>query len=266
MKIIVDNREKKLIELLKINSEIISKKYEIKVEALTLGDVLICDENDNIIIMIERKTISDLNSSIKDGRYSEQSFRLNNCETHNHNIIYLIEGNILNNNHRINNKTIYSSLLSLNYMKGFSVFRSFNIQESTEIILRMFDKLVRTNCNTGFYKNKIVNDNVTEIKTDTITCDVNVSDNLSNCINYVDVIKNEKKANITPENINIIMLCQIPNISTCSAKAILEQYDYKTLINNIETIDLTNIKIKSADGKERKISKRVIDNLKKYLK
>ena len=47
-----------------------------------------------LIILIERKSLNDLESSIKDGRYSEQSIRLNSSEIHNHNIYYLIEGNI----------------------------------------------------------------------------------------------------------------------------------------------------------------------------
>ena len=35
-----------------------------------------------------------LNSSIKDGRYVEQSHRLTGYNMHNHNIIYLIEGDL----------------------------------------------------------------------------------------------------------------------------------------------------------------------------
>ena len=44
------------------------------------------------LLIIERKSLNDLASSIKDGRYAEQSFRLSNIEHHNHNIVYLIEG------------------------------------------------------------------------------------------------------------------------------------------------------------------------------
>jgi hypothetical protein len=42
--------------------------------------------------------------------------------------------------------------------------------------------------------------------------------------------------------------------------------DYKTLLTNIDTIDFTDIKIETKDGKERKLSKKIIENLKKYLK
>ena len=64
----------------------------------------------------------------------------------------------------------------------------------------------------------------------------------------------------------MIMLCQIPNISSTSAKAILKHYDYKTLVADIDNIDFSDVKIETADGKERKISKKIIENLKKYLK
>ena len=37
-------------------------------------------------LVIERKSINDLLSSIKDGRYAEQSYRLNGLPNHNHNI------------------------------------------------------------------------------------------------------------------------------------------------------------------------------------
>ena len=253
MKLKIDYREKKIIDLLNKNDEMKTKKYDFSVENLILGDIVICDDEDIEVLLIERKSISDLASSIIDGRYNEQSFRLNNNELHNHNIIYLIEGNL--QMHRpysnINKKTIYSSMVTLNYHKGFSVMRSMNVQESVEIIVRMFDKMVREN-KKGFYQNM----NYT-----------NMSNSLSEDkkTEYVDVIKSEKKSNITPENINIIMLCQIPHISSITAKSILKYYDYATLVTSIDVIDLDVIMVISKDGKERKLSCKIIENLKKYL-
>ena len=252
MKLKIDYREKKIIELLNKNDEFKTKKYVFSVENLSLGDMIISDDADNAIVMIERKSISDLSSSIVDGRYNEQSYRLNNNKLHNHNIIYLIEGNL--QIHRpysnINKKTIYSSMVTLNYHKGFSVMRSMNIQESVDIIIRMFDKMERAN-KDGFYKNM---------------CYTNQNNSVSeNKIEYTDVIKSEKKSNVTPENIHIIMLCQIPYISSTTAKSILKYYDFATLCTSIDIIDLDIIKVVSNDGKERKISSKIIENLKKYL-
>ena len=47
-----------------------------------------------------KKTVNDLLSSIVDGRYKEQSLRLDNYNLHNHNIIYLIEGDMRNNDNQ----------------------------------------------------------------------------------------------------------------------------------------------------------------------
>jgi len=49
--------------------------------------------DDKDILLFERKSFSDLLSSIKDGRYEEQSYRLlNSGEFPPHSIFYLIEG------------------------------------------------------------------------------------------------------------------------------------------------------------------------------
>ena len=79
MTIKVDIREKDLYTL-------ISNKTKAEYENLTLGDIVISVKNE--LVIIERKTLKDLAASIKDGRYREQSFRLNECGCHNHNIIY----------------------------------------------------------------------------------------------------------------------------------------------------------------------------------
>ena len=91
----VDYREKKLISNLRRLRDMYDyEKITICVENLPIGDIVILDENDEEKLIIERKTLSDLSSSIKDGRYVEQSYRLNGESIHNHNIVYLIEGDI----------------------------------------------------------------------------------------------------------------------------------------------------------------------------
>ena len=41
---------------------------------------------------------------------------------------------------------------------------------------------------------------------------------------YVDVIKKEKKKNITPENIGEIILSQIPGVSSHTSKVIMKNF------------------------------------------
>ena len=68
--IILDNREGKLIDYFK-------DKPRILIEQLELGDIIFrINDNDEVKYIIERKSVSDLYSSIKDGRYREQKVRL----------------------------------------------------------------------------------------------------------------------------------------------------------------------------------------------
>ena len=90
----VDYREKKLIKLLTLFNKEYDLKLKITVENLDIGDIILY-KNEKEKIIIERKTLKDLESSLKDGRYIEQSYRLNGYTLHNHNIIYLIEGCII---------------------------------------------------------------------------------------------------------------------------------------------------------------------------
>ena len=141
MHLLIDNREpKKNIDYLNyLNS---NNNYIIKIQTLEIGDYIIYDEiNNKNIIIIERKSLADLESSIKDGRYDNQSYRLNQIDIHNHNIYYLIEGSIINYRNSNFKNTLYSSLLSLSYYKGFSVINSLNNIESCELVYSFFAKL-----------------------------------------------------------------------------------------------------------------------------
>ena len=91
----VDTREVALLQ--QINNQVsvipVFKNIKVQTETLPIGDIIINDDTEDKII-IERKSVNDLLSSIKDGRYEEQSYRLNGLNHHNHNIVYLIEGDV----------------------------------------------------------------------------------------------------------------------------------------------------------------------------
>ena len=149
----IDYREKKLIPIIQSLNADYNFNIPIDVVNLPIGDIIICDDDETELLLIERKSLADLAASIKDGRYSEQSYRLHSYSLHNHNIIYLIEGNLslfgsnyhsnYNRNQRINRKSLQSSMLTLLYYKGFSVLRTMSIQETSEMILQMCDKIGR---------------------------------------------------------------------------------------------------------------------------
>jgi crossover junction endonuclease MUS81 len=296
----VDTRETSLLFQINRLKTImpIFKNITILTEALPLGDIIIC-EGKNEKLIIERKTASDLLSSIKDGRYEEQSYRLNGVNHHNHNIIYLIEGEMMSlnrfksneNSYIITDKlTFYSAMFSLNYYKGFSVFRSNSLEETALIICNMAYKLEKETCGKkAFYQNPSDENNLFIASeslngTDSAVCenlsiesDENVSKLDTNIIcskkstnnkDYANVIKKVKKDNITPDNIGSIMLCQIPGISSVTALAIMEKF--KTLPNLIKEIEankdcLKDIASINEKGQKRKINKTCIANLIKFL-
>ena len=268
----VDIRETALLE--KINNLIatmnVFKNITIKSETLPIGDIIICD-NDIEKIIIERKSVSDLLSSIKDGRYEEQSYRLNGLNHHNHNIVYLIEGDVNKNSYyksRNDSEKLmaYSAMFSLNYYKGFSVFRSFSMDETAIIVLNMAYKLEKENgTKKAFYKNPEIQVQV-EVEVENEQCVE--SNEEQNVKDYVSVIKKVKKENITPDNIGEIMLCQIPGISSVTALAIMEQY--KTIPNLIKELETNNDCLKdisstNSKGQVRKINKTSVANIVKFL-
>lgn len=145
MDIIIDCRETKLYQecaalLEKYN---LSNIITLSSGNLPIGDIII-KSNSIESVIIERKSINDLASSINDGRYKEQSFRLHATNVANHNVIYLIEGNLskyIKKYGRIDKTALYSALVSINYYKGFSVIRSDNVEESAEYIIRYANKI-----------------------------------------------------------------------------------------------------------------------------
>ena len=274
----IDVREHELIKLCKYYLEISPsyKDISIEVEALPLGDVIITDGSNERVI-IERKSLRDLTASIKDGRYEEQSYRLNGINHHNHNIIYLIEGDMNRPNvfkDKMDKSTLYSAMFSLNYYKGFSVLRSIALDETAMIICNMAYKIKKSDTDNkqAYYLNRPIIapvDKIVEV------CDNHASDNIpildtdKETDNYCSVVKKVKKENITPDNIGEILLSQIPGISNVSAKAIMIQFKtFPNLILKINEDDtcLKNITYVNEKNQTRKISKLVISNMIKYLK
>lgn len=281
----LDMRENELLLQMNILLSVIPlfKDITIEVVSLPIGDVILYDEEKQTSeLIIERKSISDLSSSIKDGRYEEQSYRLNGLDHPNHNIMYIIEGDVNKMNRfkdtKIEKLTIYSAIFSLNYYKGFSVMRTFSVEETAIFICNTLVKMKKErNHKQPFYKNNVAhNENRIDenqaiqanpenqskpIEDMNPTVEQSVKD-------YVNVVKKVKKENVTPDNISEIMLCQIPSISSVSALAIMNKF--KTIKNMIKCIEtdpncLSDITIEDDKGKHKKINKNCSANILKYL-
>ena len=281
MLIKVDNREQDLLKQIQNLVLFIPAFKQLKVEtaALPLGDIIIYDDNDEKLI-IERKCLNDLLASIKDGRYEEQSYRLNGLNHPNHNIYYLIEGDVNKANrfkdNNIEKLTLYSAMFSLNYYKGFSVMRTLSMEETAIFICNTASKLSKSD-KKAYYENKPHVNIVANI----ITCEngeksleaveqnlTEAGQNLESDKDYISVVKKVKKENITPENIAEIMLCQIPGISSVTAIAIMDKFKtIPNLINEIQQNDncLKDISYQNSKGQSRKINKTSLANIVKFL-
>lgn len=208
IEIVLDERERDLYEeIQKIQTDIpISKRV------LTIGDILITNQENKPLLLIERKTLRDLLASIKDGRYTEQSYRLLNASgLPPHNILYCIEG-MMNLIKLKEEKTrIYSALTSIHYYKGMGVLKTPSVQETAELIVRTAEKIQRESDNgkTPYQPPVVSGDEV----------------NPTGGSYSKTLVSSVKSENITPENIGEIMLSQIPSVSIASARALLSKYD-----------------------------------------
>jgi len=273
MKIIIDEREHSLYE----KCILISNQYKnivLSKEVLPIGDILFKTDHDTDILLIERKSFSDLLSSIKDGRYEEQSYRLlNSSGLHPHSIFYLLEGMFSQLYNPNDKKIILSAMTSLQYFKGFSMIRTSSVNETAEFVLSMADKIDRElqKGKQPFYLLDVYrqNNNIIENLENTIDLsnNINTINTTLTSSQYCSVVKKVKKDNITPENIGEIILCQIPGISSTTAIAIMKNFNgFPQFIDELKKNPqcIENVTTES-NGKMRKISKSCLDNIRRFL-
>lgn len=240
LKLIIDSREKQLFNSIKERDLDNYKDFiEIVSTNLELGDIKIIRQ-DNFELIFERKTLSDLNQSINDGRYKEQKNRL--LSNYNSNLItYIIEGDDILKSINRNDKRISSVYLHSLYRDNIKILFTKNTFETTNLILTLCTKIIDK-------PNEFTN---TKKETDYI-------DNVK--------IKSKKITNITPDNCFILQLCQIPNISSTIAKNIVNKYsNIKELLTSLDNCDCYENKIKLLQeidkvGKDK--AKKIIDYMK----
>ena len=280
MKIVVDVREPaiydKLVSLLPKDQP---PQVEIVSKPLYLGDISIENNTGETLVLFERKSLSDLLASIKDGRYTEQSHRL--IHTSNmppHNIVYVVEGMYSQLQKPTDKQLCISAMTTMFYFKGFSVFRTCSVVETAELIAGMTKK-IQKELATGkmpYFANnppvsveqpdQILSASVEEpiiVQTEpTLNTEIPAPEKA-----YCEVVHKIKKDNITPENIGEIILCSIPGISSTSAIEIMKHYS--SFGNFMEEIKSHPEKLNdiylTTNGKKRKLGKNIIENIHRFL-
>lgn len=204
--VIIDSHEEKLLAALEstyLKKECDHLLYD--VSTLDVGDV-IYKHGEQILCIIERKTIDDYVSSITDKRSKNQSIRISQLRKEYPNIliIYLIEGNGIPKDYKFRNgitrDALYSSLINRVVRDRFTIYRSNDINDTALIVTKLYDKLLA---------------NLQE-------CQKNVDPDER--IEYLKTIKLSKKDNMTPSNCYLCQLSQIPGVSIEMANIISERY------------------------------------------
>jgi len=260
MKVIIDEREASLYELC-LNHENLNKELIVlEKRVLQLGDILFTSDDEiTTFLCIERKSLLDLLASIKDGRYTEQSYRLSNCFPNPHNVVYLLEGMLSTVKDK---KLVISCIASLNYFKGFSVHRTISLAETAMYILCMADKIAREFKKGGRTVGSPKPDglspplNTPELNNPSVEKPLESTD-------YCDVVKVSKKANITKENIGQMLLMQIPGISSTVSIEIMKPFaSFIEFVDRIrsEPEYLSQIKVNG-----RKIGSNVIKGINEFI-
>ena len=268
MKIIVDERERALYDRLDARlSSLKTPSFAIlEKKVLPLGDILIETDEGKKVMLIERKTYTDLLASIKDGRYEEQSYRLIHSGGYPlHSVVYLLEGLFSQLRTPLEKKIVYSSMTSLHFFKGFSLHKTSTVDETAEWLIYTADKIERE-----FGKGRIPY-YLTQSFAGTLRLRDQETSETPNeepsQSDYCSVVKKIKKENVTPENIGEIILCQIPGISSVTAIAIMQNFTsfnhfIQELQSNPQCIDALTV---TSNGKVRKISKTSLENIRQYL-
>jgi len=211
-----DNREKELIKILE------EKGYSMILENLDIGDIQFLDLiTKNIIIIIERKTLPDLSSSIKDGRYKEQKERLIHSLKKDVRKIVLIEGTNYDD-FSLPLKTLNSVIINTMIRDNIHI----HISKSKEDTIEFIENII---LNMSKYYD--------DLKKEIVNGESKSFNNEFSC-------KTSKKENLTIDICFRNMLSQIPGVSTTMASVYVNKYkNMENFILNLKE-EANNDKIK----------------------
>lgn len=145
MILLIDYRERKFIDtIIKHTAQddtcvaiVNGFKLQYKIENLEVGDFII--KEDEIQMVIERKSVQDLCSSISDGRFREQKTRITDSINDPLKVLYVIEGN--KKTVKNGSQLIESSILNLMYKHSFHVLCTESEDDTFNYIVMLVKKM-----------------------------------------------------------------------------------------------------------------------------
>jgi len=218
MNIYIDYRETDLYDYLS-NKQIGTNTNDFKINKINLeiGDIQIEPDDKSFKLVFERKTISDLLSSIKDGRYKEQKTRMMSAFDTSK-CCYIIENQLCSSN-RLSEQDKYildSAIIHTMFRDKIHVIETDNVQQTGNWIIKIATRCQKNPQN--FSNDESENQNV----------------------KYIDClkVKTKKSDNIDKNTCYLLQLCQIPGISKTIAKEIIKVYPtLKELYNSDVSIE-----------------------------
>lgn len=229
----IDTREKHIISQLK------KLDCTFTVKNLDIGDILVTkktpEEDEVIVKVIERKTVTDLKQSIIDGRLKEQKQRILSCVNSNQ-IVYLIEGDLYTNSLNNMRKNILGSITSMQHKENISVYKTKNVSESCDWIINLYEKIKKSD------------------------------DCIVKPTTYENKIFKVKKNNITKVLLYKNFLTSIPQISDKIADVLIASYpSLKNLMENFDVNTVSNITYPIANNRQRKIGKVISERISTFI-
>jgi ERCC4-type nuclease len=195
--LVIDTRERALID------ELHKCGIPFQIKQLDLADIIF--ENCSAPLMvIERKTMKDLEQSNKDGRYREQRARLiSNYVQKGINVMYIIEG--FGQPCGLPMNTVLSIFVNLIIRDNISVYHTRNVADSAKFLAKLKEKFEE-------HPSEVLWGGKNTVSSE-----------------YLSTVKLRKKENLDSKGIFLLQLAQIPGMSVKSAEAI--QVVYPTMIS-----------------------------------
>jgi ERCC4-type nuclease len=135
--LLIDTRERELIIKLASSPHL--------VKSLPVGDIWIGLSGEVLHVgglIVERKTVADLEASIMDGRYREQRTRLlSHCQLNGYRPLYIIEGELDRINGRLSKQALRKFLARLTLRYSVPVLQTDSVQDTANLCLALADQL-----------------------------------------------------------------------------------------------------------------------------
>ena len=249
IELVIDNRENHLINTVQT---MINSKDKVKVEQLEIGDILF-RKDEEIILIIERKTVADLKASICDGRNREQKARLLGSGTTINRIMYLIEGDLTKDKvSGIPTSTLLGSIINTQLRDNIKVYKTSGLDETATYILKILALVLLE---------KLEKDDGEYFKEGPQT------------VQYASTLKKSKKANMTPTVWFTCQLSQIPQVTDKVAEVIIEKYPtlsmllqvYQTIPDHLREKLLSDLVYPISTGKTRRIGDKISGRIYKFM-